>query len=167
MNGRTLVLCLIGAILLALATMVAVPLLVLSRIDAPPLQPATPQLLQGVTAASGWFGEGCGRPETSVFPSGLREAVSPDLTSRLATAFPSGSDGDTLQSALLTQGFRLKDPCRDDPSVHRATFIQTGLQTGLQTSLGSHFPIHAVVAWKQTTTGQIAWVKGFVSYQGL
>lgn len=159
MKGRTFVLCFIGAILLTLAAMIALPAVALLGMRAPPLTPATPPLLQGVKAAGGWFSEGCRDPAAATVFAGLREAVSPDLTTRLASTFPAGSEADALQAALLAQGFRMKEPCRDDPAVHRAAFVQTGG--------GLAFPVRAVVAWKRTATGQIAWVKGFVSYQGL
>ena len=156
MKGRTLVLSLGAAVLFALALVIGGPVLVLLSISAAPLEPATPPLLQGVTAAGGWFNEGWQDPTAEKNFADRREAVSPDLTSRLATTFPAGSDADALQAVVLTEGFRTKEPCGDDPSVHRAAFIQDG--GGL-----SSFPIHAVVAWKRTTNGQVVWVKGFVS----
>ncbi len=161
MKGQTLVLSLAGATLLTLAAMVAVPAVALLGMRTPPLKPATPPLLQGVTAAGGWFSEGCRDPAAAKLFAGQPEAVSPNLTSRLATTFPTGSDADALQAALLAQGFRMKEPCGDDPAVHRAAFVQTG------GGLSGGFPGRAVVAWRRTTTGQVAWVKGFVAYQGL
>lgn len=155
MRGRTLVLALAGAVAVTFATSAAVLLLALRPA---PLDPVTPPLLDGVTAGSGWTGGGCPLPADSQLAPG-REALSPDLTARLAAAFPAGSAADALQDALLAQGFRLDEPCRDDPAIRRAVFVQTG------GGLAGPFPIHAVVAWTRTEAGTIAWTKGLVAYR--
>ncbi|WP_143074706.1 hypothetical protein [Methylobacterium sp. ap11] len=124
---------------------------------APPLTPATPPILRGATAGSGWAGGGCPRPASQTAAPG-REALSPDLTARLSDTFPKGSDADAVRAALLAEGFRPTEPCRDDRRIERAGFEQRG------GGVAAPYPVSAIVAWKRTETGRVEWVKGFVSY---
>lgn len=157
MRGRTLILLLGSGILLVVATLIGLPFLALRPSSLSSLKPATPPLLQGVSAGSGWNSMGCPRPASAPFLPD-REALSPDLTPRLAAAFPAGSAADALRSTLLSQGFQPMQPCQDDPAINRAAFSQTG------GGLTGPYPISAVVAWRQAATGQVEWTKGFVSY---
>lgn len=156
MKGRTLVLALGAGLLLVSAMLVGGPLLAI-HLSRRPLVPATPPLLQDVRAGSGWASMGCSRPTSPSFAS-ISEALSPDLTSRLAALFPPGSDADALQTALVTQGFGDMATCKDDPSVYHAAFRQTG------GGFAGPYPIDAVVAWRRTEDRRIEWTKGFVSY---
>lgn len=154
MTGRTFILLLGGGVFLALALLIGGPLLALRPSF---LNPATPPILKGVRAGGGWNSMGCSRSSSMRFDPG-KEALSPDLTPRLAVAFPAGSDADAVRTVLIAQGFHSIEPCRDDPSVQRVAFSQTG------GGLAGPFPISAVVAWKRTDTGQVEWTKGFVAY---
>ncbi len=156
MKGRTLVLALGAGILLLLATLIGGPLLAI-YLSTRPLVPGTPPLLQDVRAGGGWASMGCPRPTSPSFAS-MSEALSPDLTPRLAALFPPGSDADALRTALVAQGFGVIAPCEGDPSVHRAAFHQSG------GGFAGPYPISAVVAWRRTEDGRVVWTKGFVSY---
>ena len=156
MSGKKLVLLLAGSLLLTVSALLGLPILALMLIVSEEPRPAMPPLLQGVTAASGWTSGGC--PPPSRVAAGLgREALSPVLTQRLASTFPAGSDPRGLRAALLSQGFRLLDPCPEDVAINRASFWQAG---------GS-YRVFATVAWRQTADSRIEWTKGFVSYVGL
>lgn len=90
-----------------------------------------------------------------------REALSPELTERLAHQFPTGSDAGQLERSLLSQGFRvIRAPCPTAPAIHLAEFRQTG---------GGFFayPIFAQVAWEQNDAGRLVWTKGSVTFTGL
>ncbi|KMO22135.1 hypothetical protein QR78_07565 [Methylobacterium indicum] len=156
MKGRTLVLALGAGLLLVSATLVGGPLLAI-HLSKRPLVPATPSLLQDVRAGSGWASMGCPQPTSPSFAS-MSEALSPDLTPRLDALFPPGSDADALQTVLVAQGFGDIATCKDDPSIHHTAFRQTG------GGFAGPYPIFAVVAWRRSEDGRVAWMKGFVSY---
>lgn len=122
------------------------------------VQPRTPAILQGVRARGGWWNGGCPVPDemASAVAAGLEEAHSPELTERLASCFPTGSDASRLESALQEEGFKLIAPCENDPTIHRAVFRQTG------GGFFGPYPIDATVAWKVSDTQQIVWTKGHV-----
>ena len=163
MTGRTLVLLLFGGTSLTLSVPVALLLLVLRNAPMEPLPPLL-QNLGEVDAPpggrAGWSAEGCPTPASLNRDRGP-EAVSPALTTRLAAAFPLGSDADALQTEITAQGFRLKGPCRNEPTIHRASYVQKA------TGFGMAMPIVADIAWKRRVDGRVEWTKGFFRFHFL
>jgi hypothetical protein len=86
-------------------------------------------------------------------------AHSPEIVAKLRKQFPAGSSAAALESALLTQGFKM-EIC-NMPNVKRATFSQTG-GNGI-TSMSAF----ANVTWKTNASGQIVWTTGNISFLGL
>lgn len=125
------------------------------------LEPPTPPLLRDVTAAGGWWDGGCPpRDATDEILHTGREALSPELDSRLRQQFPAGSEARRLVQELRAQGFRATAPCENDASIHHAEFRQSG------GGFAGPYPIFASVAWKEDARGRIAWTKASVSFTG-
>jgi hypothetical protein len=142
----------------AIMTAAAGPLL--AGCDAP-LDPPTPPLLINVSARGGWWEGGC-PPRNAAQARHMppsQEALSPELTERLAQQFPAGSDAGRMEGALRGQGFRVSAPCASDPAIHLAEFRQRG--GGLFV-----YPIFAQIAWEQSDAGRILWTKGHVAFTG-
>lgn len=124
-----------------------------------PLRPATPPLLAKATSLGSWDSQGCparAHDLSAKYP----EAHSPQMEARLAKAFPPGAAESRLIAALEQQGFRPDRACDNDPSIHRALFLQSG---------GSGYgplPARARVAWKVDRAGRILWTKADVVYLG-
>lgn len=70
-----------------------------------PLHPTTPPILKNVSG-DGWVWNGGCSSSNNMF-SGSHEALSPELTHRLADQFPAGSDAGLLEQALREQGFEM------------------------------------------------------------
>ena len=123
-----------------------------------PLEPPTPPLLVNVSGRGGWWEGGC-PPRDSADPS--QEALSPELTARLAQQFPAGSDAALLERALRSQGFRIRGrPCPTAPAIRLAEFRQRG------GGFSGPYPIFAHVAWEQDDGGRLVWAKGHVQFTG-
>ena len=89
-----------------------------------------------------------------------QEAISPELTERLARQFPVGSDAARLERALRDQGFQPTAPCPTAPAIRHAEFRQEG------GGFYGPYPIFAQIAWEQDDAGLLRWVKSSVSYTG-
>lgn len=122
------------------------------------LEPATPPILRNVTAGGGWWNGGC--PSHYKALSGDHEALSPELTQRLAKGFPTGSEAVLLKEALRSQGFRMQERCATEPSIRLAEFRQTGGR------FYGPYPVFAQVTWKQDDAGRLVWSKGHVAFTG-
>jgi hypothetical protein len=125
---------------------------------AEPLRPATPPLLQGATAGSGWFSGGCPAHDwdiTAKYP----EAHAPQVEARLARDFPAGTPEQALLAALTRQGFKPDIPCDNDATIHRALFNQKG------GGLFGPYAAMAQVAWKVDGQDRIVWTKAQLAYQ--
>jgi hypothetical protein len=85
------------------------------------------------------------------------EAISPELSERLARRFPSGSDAAVLEQALFHDGFRPGRTCQKH-STRSADFLQEG------GGFFGPYPMVATVAWKVANDGRILWTKGRVFY---
>lgn len=129
---------------------------------AEPLTPPTPPLLQNVSAAGGWWNGGCpprDATEAQLFePS--REALSPELMSRLKRQFPAGSDANRLVRSLTEQGFSVHRPCEGLPAIQLGEFRQKG------GGFYGPYPVWAQIAWEQDSAGRIMWTKGTVAFTG-
>lgn len=157
MKGRTLLLLLIGGTTLTLSVPVALRLLVLRNAPMEPLPPLLQDLGRVDEPPSGrlaWSAEGC-PPPPSLNRDLCPEGISLALTARLGVAFPPGTDADALQAEITAQGFRLKGPCRNEPTIYRASYVQKALGFGLA------MPLVADIAWKRRVDGRVEWTKGF------
>jgi hypothetical protein len=124
-----------------------------------PLQPATPPLVAQATSLGSWDSGGC-PARANDLSAKYPEAHSPVMEQRLASQFPVGTPEAELMAALDRQGFRATTACDNDPTIHRALFVQSG---------GSGFgplPARARVAWKVDGQGRILWTKANVVYEG-
>lgn len=129
-----------------------------------PLDPPTPLLLRNVTAHGGWWNGGC--PPRDAAEARLNaaspEALSPELTARLAQQFPVGSDAGLLERTLRDQGFQqVSAPCATAPPIRLAQFRQRG------GGFYGPYPIFAQIAWEQNGAGRLVWTKGTVAFTGL
>lgn len=127
-----------------------------------PLTPSTPPLLEKVTAAGGWWNGGC-PPKDKLEADRWKpseEALSPELMARLSGQFPVGSPASRLEQNLKQQGFIVRRPCNEIPTIRVGEFRQSG------GGLDGPYPIWAQVAWKQDATGKIMWTKGTVAFTG-
>lgn len=124
------------------------------------VSPPTPPLLSGVTAGGGWWEGGC--PARNADEARLRdpaqEALSPELTARLQSQFPVGSDARQLERALRNQGFGPVEACANEPAVRSTQFRQS--RDGFPSGVFAH------VAWEERN-GRVMWTKGHVSFTGL
>jgi hypothetical protein len=127
-----------------------------------PPSPATPPLLRDVSAQGGWWNGGC--PPRDAAEARLNatspEALSPELTERLAQEFAVGSDAGRLERALRDQGFQVRAPCATVPAIRLAEFRQTG------GGFYGPYPVFAQVAWEQDDAGRLVWAKGHVAFTG-
>lgn len=143
--------------------MMAVALAVLPLAACEDFSPPTPPLLIGVSARGGWWEGGC--PALSGDEVGLRdpalEALSPELTERLRSQFPVGSDARRLERSLRDQGFGAVVPCANAPAVRKMEFRQS-----VDGFFGPRPGIYASVAWEERR-GRIMWTKGHVAFSDL
>ena len=123
------------------------------------LRPATPSLLQGATSRGGWWNGGCPFLGDAVEPTPemTGEAISPELSERVARRFPPGSDPAVLEQALFHEGFRPGRTCKKH-SIRSAEFRQEG------GGFFGPYPMDATVAWKVGSDGRILWTKGRAFY---
>ena len=118
-----------------------------------------PPLLVGARAASGNY-DGCPEAPSRWADPHPGSGASPNLTARLARAFPPGSDAGRVSSTLAAQGFEPSGACQTDPSVRFAIYDDPpGHLRGI-------FETHAVVFWKADAADRILWTRGFVAYTG-
>lgn len=125
--------------------------------------PPTPPLLADVTAGGGWWNGGC--PARDAHEGRLQdpaqEALSPELTARLRSLHPVGSDARQLERSLRDQGFGAVVPCAGAPAVRTMEFRQS-----LDGFFGRRPGIYASVAWEERE-GRIMWTKGHVAFTDL
>jgi hypothetical protein len=115
-----------------------------------------PPLIRGARAGSGDAVNGsvCPKDVALLGPT----AVSPELTARLNSQFPSGSQENKLLAELVRQGF-VVDPeavCKDDRAIRSARYKHGGFYT-----------TYADVYWKSNAAHRIVWTKGVVAFVGL
>ncbi|ANK87091.1 hypothetical protein AMJ97_CH03552 [Rhizobium sp. N1314] len=121
----------------------------------PECDPAMPELLRNLHATVGWWSEGCPPPEDFRRQS-LKEADSPQLSGRLRSRFPLGSDETAMERYLLAEGFQISSPCGERaPRVRQAQFHQESCP----------YPMNAKIAWERAEDGKLAWIKTHVFYK--
>jgi hypothetical protein len=114
-----------------------------------------PALLRDLRATEGWWSQGCPPPEDfRRQPS--KEADSPELSGRMRSRFPPGSDAMAMERYLQAEGFQISSPCgKRAPRVRQAHFHQEGCP----------YPMNAKIAWERAEDGKLAWIKTHVSYK--
>jgi hypothetical protein len=120
------------------------------------LSPPTPALLQGAVASSGWAGM-C-PPTAAELPISVPEAHAAQVEARLARDFPAGTPEAALRATLISQGFKPELACDNDPTIHRASFTQSG------GGFAGPYPALANVAWKVDGQNRIVWTKANLMY---
>ena len=144
-----------AALTVLAAVFVALNPYVLLIFSTKPLKPPTPPLLVGA-----------GSMRTRAHHSGCPPWHTYDLRNpgsiedRVERAFPTGTPQSELVSSLSRQGFKIEPACANDPTIARATFIQSGG--------GFYGPYQAFseVTWKVDRTGRVIWASGYVAYTG-
>ena len=145
-----------AALTVLAAVFVALNPYVLLIFSTKPLKPPTPPLLVGA-----------GSMRTRAHHSGCPPWHTYDLRNpgsiedRVERAFPTGTPQSELVSSLSRQGFKIEPACANDPTIARATFIQSG-------GGGFYGPYQAFseVTWKVDRTGRVIWASGYVAYTG-
>ena len=109
---------------------------------------AEPALLRGVPSGAVELPtcERSSSGSSTDFPPG-------DLDQRLAARYPAGSSASALAKDLRRQGFKLRESCGTDVSVHWATHRS-----------GWRF---ANIYWKVDPRGNLVWTRGYVAWDGL
>lgn len=113
-------------------------------------RPLPPLLLDLSSVEEGnVWSPGCGLSE------GKKQAFSPELTRRLQTRFPAGSDADVMERDLQSMGFKVVSPCSNALSARLAQFLQKGCA----------FPTDARLTWHRTEDGKVAGLSGHVFFK--
>jgi len=113
-----------------------------------------PPLLQGATAAGGYYG-GCPLPAGDASDT---LALSPKLNRHLQQEFPLGSPANLLKRELAREGFIAGGACSDDASIQTASYEQ------------QHYVFYetqADIFWKTDRNNRIVWTEGFVFFDGM
>ena len=119
-------------------------------------KPPLPPLLEGASTSGGLYG-GCPR---AVLVDRKELALSPELDERLRQQFPPGTPARKLSEALVSQGFVLGRPCKEDNSIREANFTKKG------DGFYYLFRTDSSVFWKTDERGNIVWTEGFLMFIG-
>lgn len=113
---------------------------------------AKPALLKGV-AAGGGFAFLCSESDVNSKPD-----ESSELTQRLRTQFPPGTQESRLTSELTKEGFvfhvRESPFCPENPAVREAHFSANGFPASTEAS----------IRWKANAAHRLVWTDGVVEY---
>lgn len=135
--------------------MLTIPSFVLVGCGAP-LQPPTPQILQGATTGPEVF-EMC---PGAIHNHHWQVAASPEFEAELKRQIPEGQSEQGLLDLLTAQGFQQDEaPCKNDPAVRSATFMQRG-------GGSLNYPVLATAYWRVDVNNKIEWIRGNISYTG-